>query len=98
MKPTTTQLSLPLPNTAEVSDKTSIPFQNSQANKFCTAKFSGLICRPIATQFINNALLAMFEFEQTERGIRVSAEKHYRLVSPHELTEEELASYHRRTV
>lgn len=63
----------------------------------CAAKFSGLICRPIATQFMGHALIALFEFEQTDEGIRVSAEKHYRLVSPGELTPEELESYQRRS-
>jgi len=63
----------------------------------CAAKFPELICRPIATQFMDDALIALFEFEQTEEGIRVSAEKHYRLVHPGDLTPEELESYRRRS-
>ena len=34
--------------------------------------------------------IALFEFEQTRKGIKVSAEKHYRLVPPEELTQAEL--------
>lgn len=34
--------------------------------------------------------IALFEFEQTREGIKVSAEKHYKLVPPEELTPEEL--------
>jgi hypothetical protein len=42
-------------------------------------------------------LIALFECEKTtEEGIRVSAEKHYRLVNPDELTEEELEAYRKR--
>jgi hypothetical protein len=64
----------------------------------CAAKFPELICRPIATQFMDDALIALFEFEQTDEGIRVSAEKHYKLVSSDDLTPEELETYRRRSL
>ncbi|WKZ50083.1 MAG: hypothetical protein QY329_11535 [Anaerolineales bacterium] len=38
----------------------------------------------------------MFEFELSSDGIKVSAEKHYRLVKPDELSPEELSSYSAR--
>ena len=38
-------------------------------------------------------LIALFEFEQTNEGIKVSSEKHYRLVKPDELSPDELQSY-----
>jgi len=60
-------------------------------------KFSNLICRPIAAQFMADDLIALFEFEQTEDGIRISAEKHYKLVRPEELSPEELETYKVRT-
>ena len=56
-------------------------------------KFPNLICRPIAAQFMADDLIALFEFEQTEDGVRISAEKHYKLVRPEELTPEELETY-----
>ena len=60
-------------------------------------KFSNLICRPIAAQFMADDLIALFEFEQTEDGIRISAEKHFKLVRPEELSPEELETYKVRT-
>lgn len=60
-------------------------------------KFSRLVCRPIATQFIGEDTIALFEFEQTETGIGIASEKHYRLVHPDKLTTEELVSYQDRT-
>lgn len=62
----------------------------------CAYKFSGLICRPIAAQVIKNGVIALFEFEQSDRGVVISAERHYRLVQPAELTIEELTTYQRR--
>jgi len=62
----------------------------------CEAKFPGLICRSIAAQFMEEDLIALFECERTREGIRVSVEKHYKLVNPEELTEEELKAYSKR--
>ena len=62
----------------------------------CGAKFPNLICRLIAAQFMEDDLIALFEFERTREGIAVSAEKHYRLVQPEEVTTEELATYQQR--
>lgn len=59
----------------------------------CEAKFSHLICRPLAAQFMPSGVIAMFEFERDGDEIRVSSEKHYRLVRPDELSAEELAQY-----
>jgi hypothetical protein len=62
----------------------------------CADKFPQLICRSIAAQFMANELIALFEFDQTEEGIKVSAEKHYSLVRPAELSPQELAEYQKR--
>jgi len=62
----------------------------------CKTKFPGLICRSIAAQFMEEDIIALFECERTREGIRVSFEKHYRLVNPDELTEEELEAYRKR--
>jgi len=59
-------------------------------------KFPSLLCRSIAAQLMENDLIAMFEFEETENGIKVSAEKHYRLVNTEDLSLEELAAYRLR--
>lgn len=41
-------------------------------------------------------LIALFEFERSDEGIVVTAEKHYRLVPPEEISKEELVAYSRR--
>ncbi len=67
--------------------------QIEQDLEMCAAKFPGLVCRAIAAQYMDENLIALFEFEQTNEGIKVSSEKHYRLVRPDELSSEELHSY-----
>ena len=67
--------------------------QIEQDVEMCTVKFPRLVCRAIAAQYMDENLIALFEFEQTNEGIKVSSEKHYRLVKPDELTTEELKSY-----
>jgi len=67
--------------------------QIEQDFEMCAFKFPILTCRPIAAQFVDNNLIALFEFEQSTDGIKVSSEKHYRLVRPDELSPEELQSY-----
>jgi hypothetical protein len=70
--------------------------QIEQDTAVCTAKFPGLICRPVAAQFLADKLIALFELELSEKGIVVTAEKHYRLVPPEEISKEELLAYSRR--
>lgn len=67
--------------------------QIEQDLEMCAAKFSGLVCRAVAAQYMDENLIALFEFEQTIEGIKVSSEKHYRLVKPDELSSDELQSY-----
>ena len=67
--------------------------QIEQDFELCALKFPHLICRPIAAQFIDKNLIALFEFEQSKDGIKVLSEKHYRLVKPDDLSPEELQSY-----
>ena len=62
----------------------------------CATKFPDLICRSIAAQFMGDDVIALFEFEQTESGIAIAAEKHYRLVYSEDVSAEELAQYQKR--
>lgn len=62
----------------------------------CAAKFSSLICRPIAAQFMEAGLIALFEFEVGKTGIAISSEKHYRLVPGDEVTVDDLKAYRER--
>jgi len=63
----------------------------------CANKFPALICRPIAAQFMDRGIIALFEFEQADGSVMINAEKHYKLVPPEEVTKEDLESYRERT-
>jgi hypothetical protein len=67
--------------------------QIEQDFALCAARFPGLTARPIAAQFMQGNLIALFEFEEGERGVTIAAEKHYRLVAPDEITPEDLETY-----
>lgn len=54
-----------------------------------------LVFRPIAAQFRKENVIVLTEFSMTEDGIRIAAERHYRLVPSSELSDDELASYHK---
>ena len=67
--------------------------QIEQDIAMCVSKFSNLICRPIAAQFMKEDLIALFELEPTKSGLGISSEKHYLLVEPDNLSPDELAKY-----
>lgn len=58
-------------------------------------KFADLIARPIAAQFMDDDVIALFEFEEVDDQITILREHHYNLVPPEELEPEELAAYRR---
>ncbi len=76
-------------------DKLSI-VQIEQDAAMCNHKFPLLICSPVAAQFLKDDIIAIFEFEQNRDGIGISAEKHYKLVPPEEVTAEDLQNYRSR--
>ncbi len=78
------------------SDTLSI-VQIEQDFALCAAKFPALICRPLAAQFMADDLIALFDFEMGEQGIVIASEKHYRLVPPDTITDEDLATYRTRS-
>lgn len=67
--------------------------QIEQDMAVCAQKYPALICRPLAAQFMTDEVIALFEFEQTDDGVRVREERHYRLVPPNKFTAAELARY-----
>jgi len=71
--------------------------QIEQDFAMCQIKFPKLVCIPIAAQFIDNDLIALFSFELSNKGVSISAEKHYRLVAPKDLSENELEQYKKRS-
>lgn len=72
--------------------------QIEQDFALCAARFSSLICRPIAAQFMADDLIALFEFEESDSGVRISSEKHYRLVPPEQVTNADLENYRLRVL
>lgn len=77
------------------NDKLSI-VQIEQDLAVCAAKFPTLICRPVAAQFISEDLIALFSFEEGDTGVKLSSEKHYRLVPPEDMAPEDLEAYRLR--
>ena len=77
------------------TDKLSI-VQIEQDFAVCARKFPTLLCRPVAAQFMPVGVIALFEFEQSETGVSISSEKHYKLVPPDEVTAADLKSYQQR--
>jgi hypothetical protein len=75
-------------------DKLSV-VQIEQDLALAAEKFSGLVCRAIGAQFMEEGIIALFEFEAGAKGVTVQAERHYQLVPPEELSSEDLEAYRR---
>ncbi|MCQ3807862.1 MAG: hypothetical protein OXB92_11140 [Acidimicrobiaceae bacterium] len=56
-------------------------------------KFPELIPRPIAAQFIEQSVIALFEFQESSNQITIAREHHYNLVAAEDLAPRELAAY-----
>ncbi len=56
----------------------------------CRSKFPDLIARPIGAQFMDQNLIALFEFKETNDGIKIVEERHYRLTPIDQLDVEKL--------
>src|ERR1035438_3120153 len=59
----------------------------------CAHRYPTLICRPIAAQFMAENVIAIFEFAQNADGVGIYSEKHYKLVPPKDVTDEDLIAY-----
>ena len=70
--------------------------QLEQDIAMCKYKFPNLECIPVAAQFMENDLIALFSFEHSEKGISMLCEKHYRLVESAELSDDEILKYGKR--
>jgi hypothetical protein len=78
------------------TDKLSV-VQIEQDFAVCARKFPSLICRPVGAQFMEGGVIVLFEFEQNAGAVRISSERHYKLVPPEDLTEADLQTYRQRT-
>ncbi len=59
--------------------------QTTQDIRFAEEKFSGLRCRAIAVQFMDDKVVALFELILQDDEIKVVEERHYRLVPAEDL-------------
>lgn len=67
--------------------------QIEQDIALCAEKFPDLICRPIAAQFMQQELIALFELTETDGNVAVVSERHYRLVPSDDVSAEDLQRY-----
>jgi hypothetical protein len=74
------------------NDRLSI-VQIFQDKLLCTHKLPGLICYPIAAQFIAPDLIALFMFDGDGLDMGILAETHYRLVQNDQLSDAEISRY-----
>jgi len=72
--------------------------QIEQDLAMCREKFAELICRPVAAQFMDSDLIALFAFEEGSRGVGISMEKHYRLAPRDQMTPEDVRMYQQRLI
>jgi hypothetical protein len=67
--------------------------QTSQDIAFVAQKFPGMRCRAISAQFMADGVVALFELTLQDDEIRVSQERHYRLVPASELDASAIRAY-----
>lgn len=71
--------------------------QIEQDFSLCDSKFSALICRPIAAQFIEDNLIALIEFERSNDDISIREERHYKIVLNADLSDDEIVEYREKS-
>ena len=59
----------------------------------CAEKFPGLVCRPVAAQFMDDQVIAMLELADDEGEVQLVEEKHYRLVPAADIKKADLEAY-----
>ncbi len=59
----------------------------------CESKYPTLRCRPLAAQFVQDDLIALFELTMSKGEVAIKDEKHYRLVPNEDLSDEEIKAY-----
>lgn len=67
--------------------------QAKQDIECCKQKFPTLICRPIATQFMADNSIAIFELTLERDKVKVVEERHYQLVPASHISTADLLSY-----
>ena len=78
------------------SDRMSV-VQIGQDFAMCEAKFPGLVCLPVAAQFMAANVIALFRFVMQDNVVRKATEKHYQLVPESDLSSDELDRYRQQS-
>lgn len=67
--------------------------QTTQDIRFVEQKFPGMRCRAIATQFMPDGVVALFELTLKDDQIKVVDERHYQLVPANKLDQKAIRDY-----
>jgi hypothetical protein len=67
--------------------------QIEQDLALCAHRYPALVSRAVACQFMADDIIAMFAFEESPDKVGIAWEKHYRLVPPDEVTDDDLHGY-----
>ena len=67
--------------------------QTTQDIRFAEQKFTDMRCRPIAAQFMDGNVVALFELTLQGDEVKVVDEKHYRLVPADQLDKKAIRTY-----
>ena len=67
--------------------------QTSQDFRFATQKFEGMLCRPVAAQFMDDRVIALFELTLQGDEVKVVEERHYRLIPAKDLDQKAIRNY-----
>jgi len=71
--------------------------QIEQDMQMCEDKFKGLLCVPVAAQFMDDGKIALLSFERIDGQVRILSERHYKLVPANKLATGEIESYSKRS-
>lgn len=69
--------------------------QLEQDLALCKERFGRLTCRPVAAQFMDADVIAMFELTIVKDAVRIVEERHYKLVPASEISPEDLETMRR---
>lgn len=67
--------------------------QTTQDIRYAEQKFPGMRCRPIAAQFMDDGVVALFELTLEAEEVKVVEERHYRLIPASALDERDIRDY-----
>lgn len=67
--------------------------QTTQDTAWCNQRYPGLRCRAISAQFINKTQIALFELKIEDDALKITEEKHYKLVSSEDISPDEISRY-----